>query len=125
MYRINSEYMLLIYIIFSIYMTNLFPVCFQPLKNGVQSSSGIIVYGDSWNVTSACGMETAIFWLQTTQPRILHIDIPTDVPTPLALKRLCQIVQKYFAGTLMLQLWSSYLNYEDCSEMIETLAKAR
>ena len=94
----------------------------QASQNLAMSSGGLIKTGDRWIVVSAPGVTVATLRLQIEQPQILGIDIPSDVPTPPRLKQLCGIIQKKFTGTLSLHLWRSYLNYEDCSEIIDSLA---
>ena len=97
----------------------------QPSQNMLESSSGLIETDYSWTVNSACGVALATHRLQTEQPKALDINIPSDLPTPPALEQLCRVIQQYFTGGLKLQLWSSYLKYEDCSGMIEALAGSR
>ena len=91
----------------------------------VASSSGIIVTDDSWTVHSAAGVAIASRWLQAVQPQTLDIDIPADVPTPKALKHLCRIIQQKFTGILNFKLWGSYLNYENCSELMEIIVNKK
>ena len=97
----------------------------QPLLSLMESSSGLIESGNTWTINSAFAVANATRRLQTEHPQTLDIDIPGDVPTPTTLMQLLQVVQQRFTGNLKLQLWGSYFKYEDCSEMIKTLAKSR
>lgn len=105
--------------------TVIFSLCFQPLLNLFTSSSGFVVSGNKWAITSASGVVIATRRLETEMPQTLDVDIPSNVPTPLELLQLWGVVQHRFAGTLNLQLWSSYLNYEDCSGVIDALSSLR
>lgn len=96
------------------------PTFFQPSFNLVEVESD-----NKWTITSALGVAIATWRLRTDRPQTLDVDIPYDTPTPPELRIMCQVVRKGFTGTLRLQLWNSYLNYEDCSEMLDTLASSR
>ena len=79
----------------------------------------------TWTVTDSSGLSIATRLLQTEQPQTLVVDIPSVVPTPLALQQFCQVVQKTFTGDLTLRLWRSYLEYENCDEGIAVSAGFR
>ena len=94
----------------------------QPSQNPDKSSGGLFKTGHRWTVVSAPGVIVATRLLQNQQPEVLGIDIQSDATTPPGLQQLCGIIQKKFTGTFSLRLWRSYLNYEDCSEIIDYLA---
>ena len=89
---------------------------------------------DEWIIGSTIGLAVASSRMLTEQPQTMHISIEAETsnmlnfklpsPSP-TLKSLCLIVQQKFTGTLYLHLCDSYLNYEDCSEIIKTLACSR
>ena len=99
--------------------------CIQPSASAVESSTGLNLIGGTWNISSAYEAFTATIRLESEQPETLVVDIPSDVPTPMSLRQLCEAIQQRFTGSLKLELWHSYINYDDCSEMIETLASSR
>ena len=73
---------------------------------------------NTWIVTNSSALSSTTRRLQTEQPRTLVVDIPSDVPTPLALQQFCEVVQKKFTEDLTLSLWRSYHNYEKCDRSI-------
>ena len=71
-----------------------------------------------WTINCSAGILSATRRLQAEQPKTLMVAIPSDVPTPQALKQLFQVMEKRFTGDLKLELWQSYLNYDKCDESI-------
>ena len=78
-----------------------------------------------WTINSAEGMVNAMSLLKTVQPIFLEIDIPMNAATPIELKSLCEVIQQKFTGTLVVKLWRSFLNYEDCSHQVKILERSR
>ena len=78
-----------------------------------------------WTVNSAEGMVNAIRLLQTVKPIILEINVPKEKKTPIELKQLCGVIQQKFTGIVVVKLWHSFLNYEDCSHQVKILGRAR
>ena len=82
-------------------------------------------YGSKWVVNSTVGVVNATLLLETEQPSVLEINIPMNITTPPELKQLCKVIQQKFTGRLILKLWHSFLQYDDCSAIIRTLARSR
>ena len=73
-----------------------------------------------WSVTSSSGLSSVSWRLHTEQPMTLNVDIPDVVSTPV-LKQFFQAIQKEFTGYLNLDLWKSYMDYDQCDKSIVVL----
>ena len=82
------------------------------------------VNGSKWTINSATGVMTASERLQIEQPEVLEINTQREIPN-VTLKLLCRVIQKKFTGLLILKLHRSFMFYEDCSDIIKTLAGSR
>ena len=111
-------------VIFTLKKTDFLPSS-QVALDKARSSSGFVVTKGEWTVNSCLGVSVATHQLQMEQPENLEIDIPINFCIPFSLKQLFQVVQQRFTGTLSLLLWNSYFHYEDCTELVETLANSR
>ena len=103
-------------------------VFFSQSSGRMVRSPGVFVTGmfnNKWTVNSPAGVVNATLLLQTEQPAVLEINIPKNKTAPTELKQLCKVIQQKFTGRLILKLWHSFLQYEDCSDIINTLSRSR